>query len=116
MNENTQSRTLWSQSMFDALLVALRRQAADHHVRELLEDLSRKGYSLDIILKKVVKALGPKAGARVQQIAGGGKPPPSRSHRPYRMSRGRRFELWMRGARDSLEDAVDALRRAVRRR
>ena len=101
--------------MFDALLVALRRQAGDTQVRELLDDLRRKGYSVDVICKKVVKTLGPKAGARVYQLAGG-KPSPSRSHQPYRMSRSRRFELWMRDARDSLEDTMDALRRAVRRK
>jgi len=115
LNENTQSRTLWSQSMFEALLVALRRQAGDKHVLELIDDLKRKGYSLEIIVNKVVKSLGPKAAARVHLLAGG-TPPPARSRQPYRMSRGRRFELWMRGARETLDDAMDVLRKAVRRR
>jgi hypothetical protein len=117
MNEDTQSGTLWSQSMFDALVVSLRRQQGDDRVKELIADLRRKGYSIDVITSKVVKALGPKAASRVQKLAGGARAPaaPARSSQPYRVSRGRRLKLWMRDAQDSLEDAVDAVRRAMRR-
>jgi hypothetical protein len=101
--------------MFDALVVSLRRQQGDERVKELIVDLRRKGYSIDIIATKVVKALGPKAATRVQKLAGVAAPAAQRQGQGYRLTRSRRLKLWMRDAQDNLEDTFDAVRKAFRR-
>jgi hypothetical protein len=116
MNENTQPRTLWSQSMFDALLIALRRQQSDDRVHMLIGDLRAKGYSLDVIATKVVKALGPRAAARVHQLAAApGKAPRPKARPAYRLSRRKRLRNVLRRAQEGVEDAMNGLRRGLRR-
>jgi len=110
MSENTLTGTLWSQSMFDSLFLALRREASDARLANLLGDLDKKGYGVDAVSVRVMKALGPEAAVRVRRLSAVAAP----ASRPrYRMTRMRRLRIWVRDARDTVHDACERLRSAL---
>ena len=116
MSENTLTGgTLWSQSMFDSLFVALRREVSDARLANLLGDLQRKGYGVDAVSVRVMKALGPEAAVRVRRLGTLAPSAPSAPRARYRMTRMRRLRIWVRDARDSVQDACERLRAALTR-
>lgn len=117
MTSKTFSVERSSDHAFEPLFAALRKQDGDARISQIVENLKRKGHAKETIVGHVMQAVGTNAAARVQRIA---------SHRArhmatgtwqrYRMSRTRRIKLWLRDAQESLEDAVQRLRGAVRGR
>lgn len=66
--DDTVSKTIWSETLIDLLLVALQKNAPDAKVKEVLKELSDKGYQSGYIIKKVTKELDENAARRVRQI------------------------------------------------
>ena len=69
-NDDTVSKTIWSETLIDLLLVALQKNAPDAKVKEVLKELSDKGYQAGYIIKKVTKELDDNAARRVRKIMG----------------------------------------------
>lgn len=88
MGEDAAVKTLWTQSMFESLFSALRSDGGDERIREVVQNLSDKGYSLSILVDKVRKVEGPNAAARVVRLCGGEVSPEMLSPRQrYKRSR-----------------------------
>lgn len=70
---------MWSETLLEALYVALEKKAADAKIKELLVELSGKGYKRDYLVEKVTKKIGPNAADHLKRVyagmksAGGGK-------------------------------------------
>ena len=61
-------KTMWSETLLEALYVAMEKKASDSKVREILKDLKSKGYTREYLVEKVEKKVGPKAGADLKRI------------------------------------------------
>lgn len=68
--DKTVAKTLWSETMIDTLLVGLQKNVADEKVRELIKEITAKGFRSSYIIDKVTKELGTPASVRVKRILG----------------------------------------------
>ena len=68
LNEDTQPKTLWSQTQFDLLYIALARSKPDIFIKEIMVDLNRRGYPPEYVLPRVRKKLGMVASNRIKLI------------------------------------------------
>ena len=68
----TEVKTMWSETLLEALYVALEKKVGDAHVRELLGELKAKGYKKDYLIEKVTKKLGPNAVTQLERVYGSG--------------------------------------------
>jgi len=68
LNEDTQPKTLWSQTQFDLLYIALARSKPDIFIREIMVDLNRRGFPPEYVLPRVRKKLGMVASNRIKLI------------------------------------------------
>jgi len=68
LDEDTRPRTLWSQTQFDMLILALERSKPDVMIRELMVDLNRRGFPPEYVLPRVRKKLGMIASNRIKLI------------------------------------------------
>ncbi len=112
MKDKNTITSLQGQSMFEALFVALRREHSDTRILDILDALKGRGYGTDAIVGKVVKSLGPNAAVRVQRLIANAH---LVTRTRYRMTRTRRFKIWMRGMQDKLEDTTERLRGTFQR-
>ena len=60
---------MWSETLLEALYVALEKKA-DGKVREILGELKEKGYKKDYLIEKVGKKIGPNAADHLKRIYG----------------------------------------------
>ena len=67
----TEARTMWSESLFESLYLALRKEKGDEVIMTVLKEIKAKEYTDNYIFNKVKKKLGPTAGARVGALLGG---------------------------------------------
>ena len=67
-DDETVAKTLWSETLIDALLVGLQKKVSDAKIKELLGDLNAKGYENTYIINKVTKELGSASAVRVRQL------------------------------------------------
>ena len=67
-DDETMAKTLWSETLIDALLVGLQKKVSDAKIKELLGDLNAKGYENTYIVNKVTKELGAATAVRVRQL------------------------------------------------
>lgn len=68
MTDITQPKTLWSETLFDLLLDAVRRQKGDASIKEILRDLKRRGYKAEYVLAKVERELGREGLSRINRF------------------------------------------------
>jgi len=68
LDEDTQPKTLWSQTQFDLLYIALNRCKPDGIIREIMVDLNKRGFPPEYVLPRVRKKLGMVASNRVKLI------------------------------------------------
>ena len=66
--DETVAKTLWSETLIDALLLGLQKKVPDAKIKELINDLLAKGYKQPYIVSKVTKELGPAMAMRVTQL------------------------------------------------
>ena len=114
MTDQNKSQNLHKQRPFAPLFHALRREADDEHVLEMVEALKAQGHSTDTIIANVVKKIGAPAGIRVQKIASRrAQYMATGTWKRYKKSRTRWFRVWMRDIQDSFGDAMERFRRAT---
>jgi hypothetical protein len=68
LNEDTRPKTLWSQTQFDLLYLALDRCKPDIFIKEIMVDLNRRGFPPEYVLPRVRKKLGMIASNRIKLI------------------------------------------------
>ncbi len=68
LDEDTQPKTLWSQTQFDMLYLALDRCKPDGLIREIMVDLNKRGFPPEYVIPRVRKKLGMVASNRVKLI------------------------------------------------
>ena len=68
--DKTVAKTLWSESLIDALLLGLKKKVPDAKIKELINDILKRGYKQDYIIQKVTKEMGAPVAMRVRQIMG----------------------------------------------
>ena len=64
----TEVKTMWSETLLEALYVALEKKAGDAKVREILGELQEKGYKKDYLIEKVTKKIGPNAADQLKRL------------------------------------------------
>lgn len=69
--EMTEIKTMWSESLLEALYVALRKEKEDKLVKEVIDDLRAKEYDDEYIINKVKKKVGPTAAIRIEALLTG---------------------------------------------
>jgi hypothetical protein len=67
----TEVKTMWSETLLEALYVALEKKAGDAKIREILEELKGKGYKKDYLIEKVTKKAGPNAADHLKRVYSG---------------------------------------------
>ena len=68
LDEDTRTKTLWSQTQFDMLYLALDRGKTDGIIKEIMVDLNKRGFSPEYVIPRVRKKLGMVASNRVKLI------------------------------------------------
>lgn len=66
--DDTRPKTLWSQTQFELLYQALERNKAETAIREIVTDLSRRGFPPEYLLGRVRKKMGMVASNRLKLI------------------------------------------------
>lgn len=67
-DDQTQVKTLWSETLVEILLDALKNNRNDAVVLGTLRELREKGYKRQYVLDKVERALGTGAAIRVRRL------------------------------------------------
>ncbi len=68
LDEDTRPKTLWSQTQFDLLYLALERCKPDIFIKEIMGDLNKRGFPPEYVLPRVRKKLGMIASNRIKLI------------------------------------------------
>lgn len=77
----TTDRTMWSESLFESLYLALRKGKENAVIMTILNDIKAKQYKDNYIIIKAKKDLGPAESARVEALLTG-RPAHSPAARP----------------------------------
>lgn len=64
----TVSKTLWSETVIEMLIVALTKNQSDEKIIELLKEVKQKKFDDDYIITKVEKSIGSKESNRVRLL------------------------------------------------
>ena len=68
--DKTITKTLWSETIIDALVIGLQKNVSDEKIKELINEIKAKGYKASYIIDKVTKESGTTARARVKRLLG----------------------------------------------
>ena len=77
----TRAKTMWSESLFEGLYLALKKGKKNDAIMAILRDIKAKQYKDHYIIRKTKRDLGPAEGARVAALLSG-KPVPGPAARP----------------------------------
>ena len=69
----TEVKTMWTETLLEALYVALEKNASDAKIRQILNDLKQKGYDKDYLIEKVEKKMGPNAVSHLKRVYAGAR-------------------------------------------
>ena len=90
----TRAKTMWSESLFEGLYLALKKGKKNDAIMAILRDIKAKQYKDHYIIRKTKRDLGPAEGARVAALLSGkpvpGKPVAGPAARPAQSSGGQR--------------------------
>lgn len=85
----TRAKTMWSESLFEGLYLALKKGKKNDVIMGILRDIKAKQYKDHYIIRKTKRDLGPTEGARVAALLSG-KPVPGPAARPAQSPGGQR--------------------------
>ena len=85
----TRAKTMWSESLFEGLYLALKKGKKNDAIMAILRDIKAKQYKDHYIIRKTKRDLGPAEGARVAALLSG-KPVPGPAARPAHSPGGQR--------------------------
>lgn len=66
--EQTELKTLWSETILEILYAALQKDKSDAQIIDALKDIQKKGYKPDYIINKVEKKVDKQASIRVKNL------------------------------------------------
>lgn len=66
--EQTELKTLWSETILEILYAALQKDKSDAQIIDALKDIQKKGYKPDHIINKVEKKVDKQASIRVKNL------------------------------------------------
>jgi hypothetical protein len=66
--QTTEVKTMWSETLLEALYVAMEKNKGNKIVIEIIKDLRAKGYENDYLIEKVQKKVGPEAATRLKNL------------------------------------------------
>ena len=72
MVEETEVKTMWSETLLESLYVAMEKEKGDKIVVGIIKDLKAKGYENEYLIDKVQKKIGPSAAQRLTVLLGSG--------------------------------------------
>ena len=64
----TDLRTLWSETLIELLLDAVKEEWSDHIVQDIIKELYNKGYKTEQLIKLLDKKLGPDAATKMARF------------------------------------------------
>ncbi|MEE9117557.1 MAG: hypothetical protein V3U02_03040 [Calditrichia bacterium] len=67
-DDSTVQKTLWSETLIEILMVALKGNNPDDVIKDILKELREKGFKSHYISKKVEKELGIEGVRRIKAI------------------------------------------------
>lgn len=68
MNDETIVKTLWSETLVEVLLAALKKNVSDTEIKGIIKELHDKGFKADYIINKVGKEMDEAAVKRVRRL------------------------------------------------
>lgn len=68
LEDDTRPTTLWSQTQFDLLYLALDHSKPDGLIKEIMVDLNKRGFPPEYVIPRVRKKLGMIASNRIKLI------------------------------------------------
>lgn len=71
MSDRTITKTLWSETLVEILILSLQKKRPDKEIKEILKELRTKGFKPGYITDKVEKELGAESARRVKILIGG---------------------------------------------
>lgn len=67
-DDKTVAKTLWSDTLIDIFLIALRKNSTDEQMKEIIRDLNAKGYKNDYLVDKAGRDIDENAARRVRLL------------------------------------------------
>ena len=68
MSDETEVKTMWSESLLETLYIALEKKKSNKLIIDVLKDLRAKGFEKNYIIEKVEKKVDAEAASRVRAI------------------------------------------------
>ncbi len=68
MTEETEVKTMWSETLLESLYVAMEKQIENNTVIGIIKDLKAKNYEDEYLIDKIGKKVGPEAAARLKSL------------------------------------------------
>lgn len=69
-DDKTMAKTLWSDTLVDILIAALKKNAADDQIKGIIRELREKGFKKNYVIGKVTRELDENAARRVRILLG----------------------------------------------
>jgi hypothetical protein len=70
MKDKTITKTLWTETLIEILVIALQKKRPDSEIKELIKEIRAKGFKPRYITGKVEKELGAETARRVKTLIG----------------------------------------------
>ena len=67
-DDKTVAKTLWSDTLIDILLIALKKNSTDEQLKEIIRDLKAKGYKNDYLVDKAGREIDENASRRIRLL------------------------------------------------
>ncbi len=68
LTQQTVAKTLWSETLIEMLIVALKKNQSDEKIIGLLKELHEKKFKDNYIVDKIDRAMGPDEARRVRSL------------------------------------------------
>lgn len=70
MTDKTITKTLWTETLVEILVLSLKKKRPDKEIIEILKELRAKGFKPSYITGKVEKELGAESARRIKALIG----------------------------------------------
>jgi hypothetical protein len=70
VTDKTITKTLWSETLIEILIEALKRNKGDAEIGQLLKEIRGKGFKRHYVIEKVEKSLDAAAASRIRRLMG----------------------------------------------
>lgn len=67
-DDKTVAKTLWSDTLIDIFLIALRKNSTDEQLQDIIRELNAKGYKNDYLIDKAGREIDENTARRVRLL------------------------------------------------